>query len=133
MANSASRAGGVPRLHGFAGFRTSHGIQRVELISDAVLGALVPAELVAAHRARGLSPDNPALRGSSQNPDLCFQAHEAVNPFQNALPEHVQSAMASFRSVTGRRYLLFDYYGYSEPEGVIVALVIGGNICSITV
>jgi pyruvate-ferredoxin/flavodoxin oxidoreductase len=132
IASAASLAGRVPLLHGFDGFRTSHEIQRVELISDAVLEALVPAELVAAHRDRGLSPDHPVLRGSSQNPDLCFQAHEAVNPFQNALPEHVQAAMDRFGALTGRYYRLFDYHGHQEADRVIVLMGSGGTTACAT-
>ena len=122
IATAASLAGRVPLLHGFDGFRTSHEIQRVELISDAVLRELVPDALVAQHRSRGLSPDQPQLRGSSQNPDLCFQAQEAVNPFQNAMPQHVQAAMDQFAALTGRHYRLFDYHGHPEAERVIVLM-----------
>ena len=122
IATAASLAGRVPLLHSFDGFRTSHEIQRVELISDAVLRELVPLAGVAAHRARGLSPDHPVLRGSSQNPDVCFQAHEAVNPFQNAMPQHVQAAMDQFAQLTGRRYHLFDYHGHPQAERVIVLM-----------
>ncbi|MBD1195214.1 pyruvate:ferredoxin (flavodoxin) oxidoreductase [Vulcanococcus sp. Clear-D1] len=122
IATAASLAGRLPLLHGFDGFRTSHEIQRVELISDAVLRELVPDALVAQHRKRGLSPDHPQLRGSSQNPDLCFQAHEAVNPFQNAMPQHVQAAMDRFAALTGRHYRLFDYHGHPSAERVIVLM-----------
>ena len=122
IATAASLAGRLPLLHGFDGFRTSHEIQRVELISDAVLRELVPDALVAQHRSRGLSPDQPQLRGSSQNPDLCFQAQEAVNPFQNAMPQHVQAAMDQFAALTGRHYRLFDYHGHPEAERVIVLM-----------
>ena len=122
IATAASLAGRVPLLHSFDGFRTSHEIQRVELISDAVLRELVPDALVAAHRARGLSPEHPLLRGSSQNPDVCFQAHEAVNPFQNAMPQHVQAAMNQFGGLTHRHYRLFDYHGHPEAERVIVLM-----------
>ncbi|MEY3543972.1 MAG: pyruvate:ferredoxin (flavodoxin) oxidoreductase [Cyanobacteriota bacterium] len=122
IATAASLAGRVPLLHGFDGFRTSHEIQRGELISDAVLRELVPEALVATHRARGLTPDHPQLRGSSQNPDVCFQAHEAVNPFQNALPGHVQAAMDRFGELTGRRYHLFNYHGHPDAERVIVLM-----------
>ena len=122
IATAASLAGRVPLLHGFDGFRTSHEIQRVELISNAVLRELVPDALVAQHRSRGLSPDHPQLRGSSQNPDLCFQAQEAVNPFQNTMPQHVRAAMDQFAALTGRRYRLFDYHGHPEAERVIVLM-----------
>jgi pyruvate-ferredoxin/flavodoxin oxidoreductase len=122
IATAASLAGRVPLLHSFDGFRTSHEIQRVELISDAVLREVVPDALVAAHRARGLCPDHPLLRGSSQNPDVCFQAHEAVNPFQSAMPQHVQAAMDHFGALTHRHYRLFGYHGHPEAERVIVLM-----------
>ena len=127
IATASSLAGRLPLLHSFDGFRTSHEIQRVELISDAVLRALVPEALIAAHRHRGLSPDHPALRGTSQNPDVAFQAREAVNPFHNALPAHVQAAMDQFAALTGRRYQLFDYQGHPEAERVMVLM---GSGCS---
>jgi pyruvate-ferredoxin/flavodoxin oxidoreductase len=122
IATAASLAGRVPLLHGFDGFRTSHEIQRVELISDAVLRELVPDALVAQHRQRGLSPDHPQLRGSSQNPDVCFQAHEAVNPFQIGMPQHLQAAMDRFAALTGRQYRLFNYHGHPAAERVIVLM-----------
>ena len=133
IATAASLAGRLPLLHGFDGFRTSHEIQQVELISDAVLRKLEPDRLVAAHRARGLSPDRPVLRGSSQNPDVCFQAHEAVNPFQNALPMQVQAAMDRFGALTGRHYHLFDYHGHPEAERVIVLMGSSGETARATV
>jgi len=122
IAMAASLRGRVPVLHFFDGFRTSHELQRVELISDAVLEALVPADLVAAHRRRGLSPDHPQLAGSSQNPDVSFQAREAVNPFSDAMPAHVQAVMDQFATLTGRHYHLFDYHGHPEAERVLVLM-----------
>ena len=122
IATAASLAARVPLLHVFDGFRTSHEIQRVELIDDATLHALVPEQLIAAHRARGLSPDHPQLRGTSQNPDLAFQAREAVNPFHDAAPQQVQAAMDRFAALTGRQYRLFDYEGHPEAERVLVLM-----------
>ena len=122
IAMAASLRGRVPVLHWFDGFRTSHELQRVERISDAVLRALVPIELVAAHRRRGLSPDHPQLRGTSQNPDVSFQAREAVNPFSDAMPAHVQAVMDQFAAHTGRQYHLFDYHGHPEAERVLVLM-----------
>ncbi|MEY3929089.1 MAG: pyruvate:ferredoxin (flavodoxin) oxidoreductase [Cyanobacteriota bacterium] len=122
IATAASLAARLPLLHVFDGFRTSHEIQRVELISDATLRALIDEELIAAHRARGLSPDHPELRGTSQNPDLAFQAREAVNPFQEAAPAHVQAAMDRFAALTGRQYRLLDYEGHPEAERVLVLM-----------
>ena len=122
IATAASLAARVPLLHVFDGCRTSHEIQRVELIDDAILQALVPEPLIAAHRARGLSPDHPQLRGTSQNPDLAFQAREAVNPFHDAAPQQVQAAMDRFAAHTGRQYRLFDYEGHPEAERVLVLM-----------
>ncbi|MEN9541799.1 MAG: pyruvate:ferredoxin (flavodoxin) oxidoreductase, partial [Cyanobacteriota bacterium] len=122
IATAASLAARLPLLHVIDGFRTSHEIQRVELISDATLRALIDEELIAAHRARGLSPDHPELRGTSQNPDLAFQAREAVNPFQEAAPAHVQAAMDRFAALTGRRYRLYDYEGHPDADRVLVLM-----------
>ena len=122
IATAASLAGRVPLLHWFDGFRTSHEIQRVALISDAVLRALVPEAGIAAHRQRGLSPDRPQLRGSSINPDLGFQAREASNPFHDALPGLVQGVMDQFGALTGRHYRLFDYHGHPRAERVLVLM-----------
>ena len=122
IATAAALRGRVPVLHWFDGFRTSHELQRVAPISDAVLQALVPSELVAAHRRRGLSPDHPQLRGSSQNPDVSFQAREAVNPFTDAMPAQVQAVMDQFAALTGRRYHLFDYHGHPQAERVLVLM-----------
>ena len=122
IATAASLAGRVPLLHWFDGFRTSHEIQRVALISDAVLRALVPEAAIAAHRQRGLSPDRPQLRGSSMNPDLCFQAREASNRFHDALPELMQAVMDQFGALTGRHYRLFEYHGHPQAERVLVLM-----------
>ncbi|MFM2123432.1 MAG: pyruvate:ferredoxin (flavodoxin) oxidoreductase, partial [Cyanobacteriota bacterium] len=122
IAMAAALRGRVPVLHFFDGFRTSHELTRVELISDALLQALVPAELVAAHRRRGLSPDHPQLAGSSQNPDVCFQAREAINPWIDAMPLHLQAAMDQFAALTGRQYHLFDYHGHPQAERVLVLM-----------
>jgi pyruvate-ferredoxin/flavodoxin oxidoreductase len=132
IATAASLAARLPLLHIFDGFRTSHEIQRVELIDDATLLALINEKQIAAHRARGLSPDHPELRGTSQNPDLAFQAREAVNPFQEAAPAHVQAAMDRFAALTGRRYQLFDYEGHPEAERVLVLMGSGGETAAET-
>ena len=133
IATAASLAGRVPLLHCFDGFRTSHEIQRVELINDAVLQQLVPEALVAEHRRRGLSPDHPVLRGSSQNPDVSFQAREAVNRFHEAMPQHVQAAMDRFGALTGRHYRLFEYEGHPEAERVLVLMGSGCETAASTV
>ena len=132
IATAASLAGRVPVLHFFDGFRTSHEIQRVELLDDNLLRQLLPQELIAAHRARGLSPDHPELRGTSQNPDLAFQSREAVNPFQNAMPGQVQAAMDRFAALSGRHYRLYDYEGHPEAERVLVLMGSGAETAAAT-
>ena len=132
IAAAASLAGRVPVLHWFDGFRTSHEIQRVELLEDALLRQLLPEAPIAAHRARGLSPDHPELRGSSQNPDVAFQAREAVNPYQNAMPGAMQAAMDRFAALTGRHYQLFSYEGHPEAERVLVLMGSGAETAAAT-
>lgn len=122
IATAATLAARVPVLHGFDGFRTSHEIQRVSLVSDDTLQALVPWELVQAHRNRGLNPDHPVVRGTSQNPDVCFQAREAVNRFEDATPGHIQAAMDRFAALTGRSYQLFEYHGHPQADRVVVLM-----------
>ena len=112
----------VPILHFFDGFRTSHEIQRVELVDDACLRALLDDQRIAEHRARGLTPDQPVLRGSSMNPDVCFQAREAANPYYEATPSIIQAAMDRFARLSGRQYSLYDYEGDPEAERVLVLM-----------
>jgi len=109
VAHAATLRTRVPFLHFFDGFRTSHEIDKIRLLSDEDLRALVREEDVLAHRMRGLSPDRPVLRGSAQNPDVFFQAREAGNPFQDAVPTVVQQVMDELRDRTGRAYHLVDY------------------------
>jgi pyruvate-ferredoxin/flavodoxin oxidoreductase len=112
----------IPFLHFFDGFRTSHEIQKVELVSDEQLRALIPNELVLAHRARSLTPDRPVLRGTAQNPDVYFQARETVNRFYDACPDIVQRAMDEFAQVTGRQYQLYEYHGAPDAYRVIILM-----------
>ncbi len=122
IATAATLEARVPVLHAFDGFRTSHEIQRVALISDATLQELIPPAALSAHRARGLSPDHPMVRGTSQNPDLHFQAREASNPFHAAAAAHLQAAMDRFAALTGRHYRLFEFHGHPAAERVVVLM-----------
>ena len=122
MATAATLQGRVPILHVFDGFRTSHEIQRVALIEDATLRALIDEQRIAEHRARGLTPERPVLRGSSMNPDVCFQAREAANPYYDAMPAILQAVMDRFAALSGRRYRLYDYEGDPHAERVIVLM-----------
>ena len=122
VAHAASLRTRIPFLHFFDGFRTSHEIAKIELLGESDLLALVREEDVAAHRGRGLSPDRPMLRGSAQNPDVYFQAREAVNPFYEAVPGAVQGLMDDIAARTGRRYNTVDYVGAPDAERVIVLM-----------
>src|SRR5450759_5020418 len=122
VAQAATLVTRVPFVHFFDGFRTSHELNTLELLSDDDLRALVPEELVRAHRGRALSPEQPFIRGTAQNPDVYFQARETVNPFYAAIPDAVEDAMASLAGRTGRRYRIVDYAGHPEAERVIVVM-----------
>ena len=127
VAHAATLRARVPFLHFFDGFRTSHELSTVERLSEEDVRALLDEELVRAHRARALSPDDPVLRGSAQNPDVFFQAREAVNPFYDAVPGIVQEEMARLGRRTGRSYRLFDYAGHPEAERVLVLMGSGAG------
>jgi pyruvate-ferredoxin/flavodoxin oxidoreductase len=126
VAHCATLDARVPFLHVFDGFRTSHEIQKIDVLSDDDLRALLPAESVRAHRERALSPDHPVVRGTAHNPDTYFQAREAANPFYLATPAIVQRAMDTLGARTGRCYRLFDYVGAPDADRVIVAM---GSAC----
>ncbi|HSI97315.1 MAG TPA: pyruvate:ferredoxin (flavodoxin) oxidoreductase [Gaiellaceae bacterium] len=130
VAHAATLRARVPFLHFFDGFRTSHELSTVERLTEDDLHVLLDEELVNAHRARALDPDRPVLRGSSQNPDVYFQAREAVNPFYAAVPGIVQEEMARLGERTGRRYRLFDYVGHPEAERVLVLMGSGAGAAS---
>lgn len=122
IAQAASLDSRIPFLHFFDGFRTSHEINKICLIPDEVIRALMDPEAIRRHRARGLTPEAPVIRGTAQNPDVYFQARETVNPFYRKLPGILQSRMDLFGQLTGRQYHLFDYEGHPEAERVIVIM-----------
>ena len=127
IAHAATLESRIPFVHFFDGFRTSHEIQKIDLLSEDDLRALVGEEGVRAHRERGLTPDRPSIRGTAQNPDVFFQAREAANPFYFACSGIVQAAMDRFAGRTGRRYSLFDYYGDPQAERVVVLMGSGAG------
>ena len=133
VAHAATLATRVPFVHFFDGFRTSHELNTVELLSDDDLRALVPEELVREHRARALSPERPFIRGTAQNPDVYFQARETVNPFYARIPDVVQGAMDQLGERTGRHYGLVDYSGHPDAERVLVIMGSGGETVRETV
>ena len=133
VAQRATLESRVPFLHFLDGFRTSHELATIELLDDDVLRALVPEELVRAHRSRSLSPERPFVRGTAQNPDVYFQARETVNPYYAQVPAIVQSAMDELRAATGRGYSLVEYTGHPAAERVVVVMGSGGETVAETV
>ena len=133
IAQAATLEARVPFLHFFDGFRTSHEVMKIEQLSEDDLRAMIDDELVRAHRARGLSPDRPVMRGTAQNPDVYFQARETVNPYYKVTPAIVQNAMDKFAELTGRQYHLFDYAGAPDAERVIVMMGSGAEAAQETV
>jgi pyruvate-ferredoxin/flavodoxin oxidoreductase len=123
----------VPFLHFFDGFRTSHEVSKISLMSDDDLRALIDEGSIAANRDRALTPDHPVIRGTAQNPDAFFQAREAGNPYYIELPRLVKEAMADFAARTGRAYKPFDYEGDPEADRVIVIMGSGGEAVAETV
>ena len=108
----------VPFLHFFDGFRTSHELNTLDMLSDDDLRAYVPEDLIREHRRRALSPEHPYIRGTAQNPDTYFQSRETVNPFYEKVPGIVSQAMEEFAALTGRRYGLVEYHGDPQAERV---------------
>jgi pyruvate-ferredoxin/flavodoxin oxidoreductase len=133
IAQAATLEARVPFLHFFDGFRTSHEVMKVEELTPEDMRALLDAGLVRAHRARALTPDRPCIRGTSQNPDVYFQARETVNPYYLACPTVVQNAMNRFAGLTGRAYHLFDYVGAPDAERVLVLMGSGAEAAEETV
>ena len=133
IAHAATLKARLPFLHFFDGFRTSHEVAKIEQLTDDDLREMIDMDMVQAHRARGLSPDRPFIRGTAQNPDVYFQGRETVNPFYAAVPEIVQSAMDKFATLTGRQYHLFDYVGHPEAERIVIVMGSGGETLEATV
>ena len=133
IAQAASLESRLPFLHFFDGFRTSHEVSKIELIDEEVMKAMIDEALVFAHRSRGLSSDNPVIRGTSQNPDVYFQGRESVNNYYSALPEILQKSMDKFAALTGRAYKLFDYEGAKDATRVIIIMGSGADAVDETV
>ncbi len=122
VAHAATLRSRVPFLQFFDGFRTSHEIDKIELLSDDDLDALIREEDIAALRARGMTPEAPVVRGTAQNPDVFFQAREACNPYYLATPDIVQEVMDELAARTGRHYGLVDYHGAPDADRVLVLM-----------
>ena len=126
IAHLATIKSRIPFINFFDGFRTSHEINKIELIDDETILSLIDEEAIINHRKRALNPEEPFMRGSSQNPDVYFQGREASNKYYNAVPEIVKDCFKKFGDLTGRKYNLFEYYGVPDAERIIV--IIGSGV-----
>jgi len=127
IAQTATLESRIPFLHFFDGFRTSHEVNTLDLLSDEQIRAMINDDLVRAHRERALSPEHPFIRGTAHNPDTYFQAREASNIFYDRVPGIVQAAMDRFSQLTGRQYHLFEYDGAADAERIIVIMGSGSE------
>ncbi len=133
IAHAATLQARIPFIHCFDGFRTSHEVMKIEQLLEDDIRAMIDDNAVAAHRQRALNPEHPVIRGTSQNPDVFFQARETSNPFYAAVPAIVQKAMDQFAKVVGRQYHLFDYSGAPDATRVIVMMGSGAEVADETV
>ena len=128
IAQAAALKCRVPFVHFFDGFRTSHEVQKVEELTFDDMRQMIDENLVANHRQRALSPDRPTIKGTSQNPDVFFQHRETVNKYYDATPQIVQETMDRFKTVVGREYRLFQYYGHPQAEHVAMIMGTGSEV-----
>ena len=133
IAQAATLESRIPFLHFFDGFRTSHEVSKIDMVTEETMRAMIDENLVIAHRNRAMSPDRPVLRGTAQNPDVFFQARETCNPFYAACPDITQKAMDKFASLTGRAYQLYQYHGDPNAEQVLILMGSGGEAAHETV
>ena len=133
IAHASTLESRIPMIHFFDGFRTSHEIQKINVIPKEVLREMIDDKFVIEHRNRALTPDRPFIRGTAQNPDVFFQARESVNTYYQKCPAIVQGVMDRFAELTGRQYNLFDYVGAEDAERVVVLMGSGAETVHETV
>ncbi|MCW8963268.1 MAG: hypothetical protein OQL16_05675, partial [Gammaproteobacteria bacterium] len=133
IAQVATLESRLPIVHFFDGFRTSHEVAKISPIEADIVRQLISEEHIKAHRQRALSPEHPVIRGTSQNPDVYFQARETVNPYYEAMPGIVQKVMDQFGALSGRHYHLFDYVGAEDAEHIIIQMGSGAETSQETV
>ncbi|WP_345785337.1 pyruvate:ferredoxin (flavodoxin) oxidoreductase [Thalassobacterium sedimentorum] len=127
IAHAATLKCRVPFMHFFDGFRTSHEINKIELLDDSIIEAMLDTDAISRIRENSLSPDHPTIRGTAQNPDVFFQAREAANPFYDACADVVEAEMNKFADLTGRQYSLYEYEGAEDAEELIVIMGSGSE------
>ena len=128
IAHASSLESRIPFLHFFDGFRTSHEVNKIEMLGEDEMSQLINMDRVIEHRQRSLSPDHPVLRGTAQNPDVFFQMRERANSYYDECSEKVRAVMQKFEKVVGRSYHLFDYVGAPDAERVIVIMGSGAEV-----
>ncbi len=133
ISQAATLRSRIPFMHFFDGFRTSHEVNKLALLTDEQIKKMIPDEYVFAHRKRALNPDHPFIRGTAQNPDVYFQSKETVNRFYDNTPGIVDEMMVAFEKMTGRKYELFEYSGAKDAEQVIIIMGSGGETVAETV
>ena len=122
VAHLATLRARLPFVHFFDGFRTSHELNTLVKLTDDQLRDLVPTDLIREHRARALSPENPFIRGTAQNPDTYFQSRETANSYYDAVPGILTEALERFAEISGRQYSLVEYHGHPEADRVVVIM-----------
>ncbi|MBN1412609.1 MAG: pyruvate:ferredoxin (flavodoxin) oxidoreductase [Spirochaetales bacterium] len=127
ISQAATLESRIPFMHFFDGFRTSHEIQKVEKLTYDDMRAMIPVELIHEHRKRSLNPENPTIKGTSQNPDVYFMGRETVNKYYSATPDIVQKVMERFEKIVGRQYRLFQYYGAPDADRIIIIMGSGAE------
>ncbi|WP_428064744.1 pyruvate:ferredoxin (flavodoxin) oxidoreductase [Candidatus Avelusimicrobium facis] len=131
IAQAATLKARVPFVHFFDGFRTSHELNMVEPLTKEQMAGMIDEKAIADHKARGLNPEHPTVRGTAANPDVYFQSREAVNKFYNAVPAVVKEEMAAFEKLTGRKYDLFQYVGDADAQRLVVVMGSGADVAQI--
>ncbi len=127
IAQAATLASRIPFIHFFDGFRTSHEVNKIHMLSDDQIRAMIDDRYVIEHQQRGLNPDRPIIRGTAQNPDVYFQGRETVNPYYQKTPGIVAEVMAQFGELTGRKYRPFDYFGAPDAERIVIIMGSGAQ------
>ena len=127
VAHLSSLNSSVPFVHFFDGFRTSHEVQKIDVIDYEDMAKLMPWDKVEEFRSRAMNPEHPHLQGTAQNPDIYFQGREAANKYYDATPAIVEEAMKKVSALTGRSYNLFDYVGAADATSVIILMGSGAD------
>jgi pyruvate-ferredoxin/flavodoxin oxidoreductase len=133
ISHAATLESRIPFLHFFDGFRTSHEVQKIEQIDPEIMNKMIDEDWIIEHRKRALTPDQPVIRGTAQNPDVFFQARETVNKYYDACPGIVQKTMDKFAELSGRSYKLFEYHGPEDAERVMILMGSGAETAHETV